>query len=658
MHASTRSHEGSMHHLFPCMRDFSSQSERSGHEGRVASAVVLGVIFLCVGLVPILGCAAETGPVDSDATAGRMEWIVDGTLEESEPAVVLVYNRRGGMCTGSLIAPRVVLTAKHCVQSSGAEGPDPAEFFIVGVGNELRSLSEQYNVAEVRTTPGVYYSDSSRGLRGAIFGIDIALLTLRQGISAFPPKEIRRESAAEMVGRDAIAIGFGQTAAGRSGTKYRADTVVLAVSGGIVYTSPVTCQGDSGGPIIDAETGEVFAVTSFGRGGCGSGIEAGANVVDEFLDMIDDAVGASGACLNDGEERCDSFDNDCDDLVDETCSPLGTACASGDECLGNDCRDTPAGRICTASCDPLRPRLTCGARLFCKRVDGGCEGVCVPEMEGSPMLRADAACADDAECASRYCTDPGDGRRRCLEPCRSDEGLCLSGEVCAAPAGSCGGCVPAEIVSSDRRLGEPCTSEMDCASRLCSIDPGFRRGECALACTSETEADHCPSGFHCRDFMCVRGEREGTGSNCITNEDCPVAHVCARRGPIGWCAPFCDTEACPDGFDCVETPGGSICAPQKLLLGEACAEASACYSGVCEAGVCTRECGVDSPCPTGLVCDRQSDGVTTYCVARTDPPVEESGCRATGRSGGSWWAALCIVVAVAMVSRRTRRRKS
>ena len=32
--------------------------------------------------------------------------------------------------------------------------------------------------------------------------------------------------------------------------------------------------------------------------------------------MIDDALNEAGSCLNDGEERCDGADNDCDDLID------------------------------------------------------------------------------------------------------------------------------------------------------------------------------------------------------------------------------------------------------------------------------------------------------------------------------------------------------
>jgi V8-like Glu-specific endopeptidase len=602
-----------------------------------------------VGSFVICGCAVET---TSDPVAGRTEWIADGELETNEPAVVLVYNRRGGMCTGTLISPRVVLTAKHCVQSPGAELPTDPAFFVVGVGNSTRSLTEQYNVIDVRTTPGVYTS-GSQGLRGALVGIDVATLTLQVGISSFPHRNIRRESPAELVGEEVVAIGFGQTAAGRSGTKYRQNTRVLLIARDVVYTGPVTCPGDSGGPIIDPVRDEVFAVTSFGtRDSCGSG-DAGANVIDQFLDLIDGAVADSGACLNDGAERCDSFDNDCDMLVDETCLANGQSCVDGSECLSNDCRDTSDGRICTTTCDPVRPDIGCGPGLFCQRTEG-CDGLCVRltgggEGEGLPHM---ADCTTDSECATHACIDPGDGRRRCLSPCRSGDGACLSDEVCAAPPGACNGCFPAGAVASTRQLGEPCTDAAECGSTMCLVEDGV--GTCTQTCEGDTS---CPNGYHCRAQTCVRGLREGLGGGCRTNEDCALDHVCAERSGVHWCASFCDEEACPEGFTCTPAGDSSLCVPDRGLLGERCETDDACISGVCldlgSGKVCTRECSSDAFCSVGIECRRDEDGRSGHCVLPSlpTPPAVDEGCNASYAPTSS----AMVAFALALIAFRRRR---
>ena len=70
-----------------------------------------------------LFAALLAGCTGSAVVESRGEAIVNGTAG-GDPAVVLVYNtRRGGLCTGSLIGPRLVLTAKHCIQEADAAGP-------------------------------------------------------------------------------------------------------------------------------------------------------------------------------------------------------------------------------------------------------------------------------------------------------------------------------------------------------------------------------------------------------------------------------------------------------------------------------------------------------------------------------------------------------
>src|SRR5687768_10207874 len=127
-----------------------------------------------------VGCLADAPREPTPVAGHRVEWIVDGTAERGENAVVVVYNTIGALCTGSLIAPRVVMTAKHCVQAPEATGPYSPSAFVIGIGASVRSLSRQYRVSDVWTTPGVW--TNRRGLGGAVVGVDIGLLTLTEAV--------------------------------------------------------------------------------------------------------------------------------------------------------------------------------------------------------------------------------------------------------------------------------------------------------------------------------------------------------------------------------------------------------------------------------------------------------------------------------------------
>jgi V8-like Glu-specific endopeptidase len=612
--------------------------------------------FLVIGLGSACVGAAENG-ADLGSSS---ESIVNGERTvTNEQAVVAVLNRFGGLCTGTLIAPRAVLTAKHCVQNPDAAAPSAASAFVVGIGDNIRGLSQTYNVAELVTTPGAY-SDRN-GLSGALVGIDVAVLTLTQPIRDIDPIPVHRGAANELLGRDFRAVGFGQIPSGGAGTKYRTTTRLSSVQGGVLYTPPTICQGDSGGPLLlvnEDGSDSVVGVASFGSGACGSGIN-GYNRVDTFLDLIDEAVRLSGTCVDDGEERCDGYDNDCNDLVDEVCADIGETCEVDEDCLSLTCHEG----LCSQGCDPIRPFTGCPPGFYC----GGtadCEGFCVAGSQGD--LAIDAPCTADTECASLFCADPGDGRQRCLEPCRGGDGRCINGEVCAASLGVCGGCVAATIVRGLRGLGEPCETNEECGSGSCLVE--LDRGYCSAACERDSD---CVTGYHCRSTatggLCVVGERGGVGAGCVENGDCSDTLFCAARGDVRWCSSFCSTDdECPPDFGCLEVaPGARICVPDLGTIGDECATGDDCISGVCEAVgadgalVCTRECSGEALCEPGFACVRDAEGMDARCVPTALPPETGGGggCAAGGASQRGFGLA-AIALAFVMGSRRRARRGS
>ena len=582
--------------------------------------------------IALSGCVADVG-------AGEAA-IVNGTLEPGRPAVVFMYRLDGSACTGTIISPRVVLTANHCVDGA------PASYFRIYVGGSRRSFTAEYRVREVRQLPSGGFGS----------GEDLALLIL-SAPARETPMEIARESPSRLWGASVTAVGYGETPAGGSGTKYTTTTIVEGLQGGFILVEPAVCSGDSGGPLIGPD-GLIYGVASFiyspdGMTEPRCGTAPGAyNEIYRHLDFIDAALEETGTCVPDGEEVCNGEDDDCDELVDEGCLELGEACTSGAECFGGVCEDTAAGRLCTAGCDPLRPGEGCGPGFYCAA--SGCEGHCVPGAEGA--MPHGAECASNTDCASLFCIDPGDGMRRCLDPCRGDAGLCLAGEVCAAPPGRCGGCVAREILRGERGLGEPCERDEECrGAMVCNESGGV--SECASSCSAESP---CGDGFECRAALCVRDRRQGVGGICLEQADCPEA-VCATQGDRQWCTVQCTAaEDCPRGFECAAAGGGTmVCAPALALEGEECAGNEDCASGLCaisgEAGACTSLCGGHDACAPGLECRRTGDGRTAACVPIPRPVEPRGGCSAAGAGrGGAPTGLLLLLLGLSLLARRRR----
>jgi hypothetical protein len=222
----------------------------------------------------------------------RRQEIKGGTVDDARKGVVGMMIIRGfsaASCTGSLLAPNLVLTARHCVSQSNTEQISCAS---TDFGDTF-STSHILVTTETSIPYNQPRSDKFVGVREIVTpqdsdfcGNDVALLVLSENISTTDAEPIvpRLDDPVDFR-ENYTAVGYGHIGDGTgSGTRRQlADRQVYCEGGNcpaIVQAqitnrefigSDGTCQGDSGGPALDSAE-RVIGVLSRGGGNCDSSI--------------------------------------------------------------------------------------------------------------------------------------------------------------------------------------------------------------------------------------------------------------------------------------------------------------------------------------------------------------------------------------------------
>lgn len=188
------------------------------------------------------------------------------------------------LCSASLIAPNVVLTARHCVSVNTTTTVACDENGASGNGDQLGAdmvastihvyLGAAPNFTGVPAASGkaIFHSQTN-----VICNADMALVVLDKNVTGVTPLKVRL-TGATATGEMVRAVGYGQNDQQLPiGTRLRKDNVGILAVGKKVSTNMTAlatnefevglsiCQGDSGGPAISETSGAVVGVVS--RGG-------------------------------------------------------------------------------------------------------------------------------------------------------------------------------------------------------------------------------------------------------------------------------------------------------------------------------------------------------------------------------------------------------
>jgi S1-C subfamily serine protease len=242
-------------------------------------------IMLATAILAVVGAGCVKRQQSPD------ERILRAVEAESSSGVVAIATTMADspshitLCSGALVAPNLILTARHCVSRAVTATPSCDARGRSHNGDHLAedvdpSSIAIYTGAHVRPDVDVPVARAVRTLHPTgqvLCDADVAFLVLDRPIQNAAVLSMRLHGPVE-TGDIIMPVGFGGGVQNVVGLKVaRARSTILATgpsanaaTGAVLgprefEVDRATCRGDSGGPAIDVMTGEIVGIVS--RGG-------------------------------------------------------------------------------------------------------------------------------------------------------------------------------------------------------------------------------------------------------------------------------------------------------------------------------------------------------------------------------------------------------
>lgn len=327
--------------------------------------------------------------------------IVNGEASgDRDQSVIVIGFQSGnaiGECTGILVAPNLVLTARHCVSDLSSEfggicddsgnlvedsggtiagDRDPAKIIIL-VGSDAKT-------AQKITAKKIFHDGADY-----LCNNDIAMILLEKSASN-PVIAPLRLNNPPVVGESLLAVGWGVANDSKGFIRRRRDNIPILAVGPIdevtkygplppreFITGEDICSGDSGGPLFSSETGAVVGISSKG----GNGYPFDPDKDPRYAGCVDKTVDGQEFTTRNYFTRVDSFrtfilgvfaEAGATPVVEQ--GALGANCTTNDECASKICAETSA-KFCAEPCPTVGE--VCGIGYTCRDVKG--QSLCSPD---------------------------------------------------------------------------------------------------------------------------------------------------------------------------------------------------------------------------------------------------------------------------------------
>jgi hypothetical protein len=299
---------------------------------RTVSVIALGLAMEA--------CATDAGDEDMGRLGRVSQPIVGGSAsDETQDSTVMLLHldptgpRRLGICTAALVAPRLVLTARHCVSTTDeavACNADGTPLLGAGIrGNhqaaDLFVFTGKNRPEFIGSAPPsldtTKWKPAGQGLEiiddesATLCNHDLALVLLEEPIANVPVAALRLDgdtTAGEKLRTIGWGVTFGEVEPTqrqqRGGVSVKrvgpSESIPVLTNSEFLFDESI-CLGDSGGPVFAEQTNAIIGVVSRGgngldpnKGGPSSTCEGADNIatkVSPFKALVLDAFKRAGA---------------------------------------------------------------------------------------------------------------------------------------------------------------------------------------------------------------------------------------------------------------------------------------------------------------------------------------------------------------------------